>query len=74
MRENNRAENAHLVVRRRERKQQRFKSQGSARRSLSSHRPIYDTFNLQTHLISRASLRSLRGLADDARAAATRAT
>lgn len=30
MRENNRAENSHLAIRRRERKQQRFKSQGSA--------------------------------------------
>lgn len=30
MRENNRAEKSHLVIRRRERKQQRFKSQGSA--------------------------------------------
>jgi hypothetical protein len=32
LRENNRAENSHLVIRRRERKQQRFKSQGSAQR------------------------------------------
>ena len=31
MRENNRAENSHLAIRRRERKQQKFKSQGSAR-------------------------------------------
>lgn len=36
MRENNRVENSHLMIRRRERKQQRFKSQGSARRFLSS--------------------------------------
>lgn len=60
MRENNRAENSHLVIRRRERKQQRFKSQGSAQRFLSSHGPIYNTFNLQTHLISRPGLRNLR--------------
>src|ERR1019366_10243543 len=32
MRANNRAENSHLVIRRRERKQQKFKSQGSAQR------------------------------------------
>ena len=32
MRENNRAENSHLSIRRRERKQQKFKSQGSAQR------------------------------------------
>ena len=59
MRENNRAENSHLLIRRRERKQQRFKSQGSAQRFLSSHGPIYNAFNLQPHLISRPGLRTL---------------
>ncbi|MFY7850240.1 MAG: IS6 family transposase [Brevundimonas sp.] len=73
MRDNNRAENSHLVIRRRERKQQKFKSQGSAQRFLSSHGPIYNAFNLQPHLISRAGLRSLRRQANDAWAAATRA-
>lgn len=58
MRENNRAENSHLVIRRRERKQQKFKSQGSAQRFLSSHGPIYNAFNLQPHLISRPGLRA----------------
>ncbi len=72
MRENNRAENSHLVIRR-ERKQQRFKSQGSAQRFLSTHGPIYNAFNLQPHLISRASLRTLRGQAEAAWAAATQA-
>lgn len=60
MRENDRAENSHLVIRRRERTQQRFKSQGSAQRFLSSHGPIYNAFNLQPHLISRPSLCTLR--------------
>lgn len=73
MRENNRAENSQLVIRRRECKQQQFKPQGSARRFLSSHGPIYNTFNLQPHLISRPGLRTLRGLADDAWTAATQA-
>ena len=59
MRENNRAENAHLVIRRRERKQQKFKSQGSAQRFLASHSAVYNTFNLQQHLISRPTLRIL---------------
>ncbi|WP_292053421.1 MULTISPECIES: IS6 family transposase [unclassified Brevundimonas] len=71
MRENNRAENSHLVIRRRERKQQRFKSQGSAQRFLSSHGPIYNAFNLQPHLISRPGLRVLRRQAETAWSAAT---
>lgn len=37
LRKNNRAENSHLPVRRRERKLQRFKSPGSAQRFLSAH-------------------------------------
>ena len=60
MRENNRAENSHLAIRRRERKQQKFKSQGSAQRFLSTHAPIYNTFNLQPHLIRRPTLRLFR--------------
>lgn len=60
MRANNRAENSHLQVRRRERKQQRFKSQGSAQRFLSAHAAIYNTFNTQAHLVSRPTLRVFR--------------
>jgi transposase-like protein len=60
MRENNRVENSHLVIRRRERKQQKFKSQGSAQRFLSSHATIYNTFNTQPHMLSRPGLRTLR--------------
>ena len=71
MRENNRAENSHLAIRRRERKQQKFKSQGSAQRFLSTHAAIYNTYNLQQHLISRPGLRRMRAQADEAWAAAT---
>ena len=60
LRDNNRVENSHLVIRRRERKQQKFKSQGSAQRFLSSHGPIYNTFNTQPHMLSRPGLRILR--------------
>ena len=68
---NNRVENSHLPVRRRERKMQRFKSQGQAQRFVSIHSAIYNTFNLQRHLISRPTLRRFRAEADAAWAAAT---
>ena len=60
-RKNNRAENSHLPVRQRERRMQRFKSAGSAQRFLSIHAAIYNTFNVQRHLISRKTLRQFRG-------------
>ena len=60
LRKNNRAENSHQVVRRRERKMQRFKSAASAQRFLSIHAAVHNTFNLQRHLVSRATLRIFR--------------
>ena len=63
LRKNNRAENSHLPVRRRERKIQRFKSPGSAQRFLSVHASVPNTFNVQRHLVSRNTLRALRGKA-----------
>jgi transposase-like protein len=71
LRENNRAENSHLPIRRRERKMQRFKSQASAQRFLTTHAAIYNTFNIQPHLISRPTLRHFRGEAHDVWTAAT---
>ena len=59
-RRNNRAESSHVPIRRRERKLQRFKSQASAQRFLSTYGPIYNLFNTQRHLISRSTLRTLR--------------
>ena len=60
---NNRAESSHVPVRRRERKQQRFKSQKSAQQFLSAHGPIYNLFNVHRHLISRRTLRIFRNQA-----------
>ena len=73
MRQNNRAENSDLVIRRRERKQQKFKSQGSAQRFFSTHSAICNCFNTQPHLISRPGLRTLRAAAHQAWADATTA-
>jgi transposase-like protein len=70
LRYNNRAENSHLPIRRRERQQQRFKSQASVQRILTTHAAIYNTFNIQRHLISRPTLRRFRAEADAAWATA----
>lgn len=59
-RNNNRAENSHQPVRRRERKMQRFKSPCSAQRFLSAHAAVYNHFNLQRHLVSQKNLRLFR--------------
>src|SRR6516162_2841859 len=63
LRKNNRAENSHQVVRRRERKMQRFKSARSAQRFLSIHSAVHNTFNHQRHLVSRSTLRIFRAKA-----------
>jgi len=63
LRDNNRVENSHLPVRRRERKMQRFKSQGQAQRFVSIHGAIYNTFNLQRHLVFRKTFRTFRAAA-----------
>ena len=67
---NNRAENSHLPIRRRERKMQGFKSQASAQRFLTTHAAIYNTFYTQPHLVSRPTLRRFRAEARAAWAAA----
>ncbi|TFW10998.1 IS6 family transposase [Brevundimonas intermedia] len=67
-RKNNRAENSHVPIRRRERQQQ---SQASAQRFLTTHASVSNTFYTQRHLISRPILRSFR---DSAEAAWTEAT
>jgi transposase-like protein len=73
LRKNNRAENSHQPVRRRERKMQRFKSPASAQRFLAAHSAVHNTYNVQRHLISRGVLRPLRAEAAEQWASATAA-
>lgn len=73
LRENNRAENSHLPIRRRERKMPLFKSRSSAQRFLTTHAAVYNTFYTQRHLISRDTLRTFRSAATDAWTEATAA-
>src|SRR5215204_3664493 len=67
LRKNNRAENSHQTVRRRERKMPRFKSAGSAQRFLSAQSAVH----IQRHLISRRTLRLFRAEAAEQWARAT---
>ena len=73
LRANNRAENSHQPVRRRERKMGRFKSPKSAQRFVSFHAAVYNAFNVQRHLISRPTLRQFRGAAHNVWSDATAA-
>jgi transposase-like protein len=66
-RANNRAENSHQPIRRRERKMQRFKSPGSAQHFLSIHAATYNTFYHQRHLNRRPFYKELRTASFDAR-------
>ena len=59
-RTNNRAENSHQPVRRRERKQQRFKSPDSAQHFLNVQSAVYNIFYLQRHLLTRATFKQFR--------------
>jgi hypothetical protein len=46
-----------------ERKMQRFKSAGSEQKFLSTHAAVYNTFNVQRHLTSARTHRTLRAAA-----------
>ena len=71
LQENNRAENSHLPIRRRERKMQGFKSKASAQRFLTTHAAIYNTFYTARHLTSRRTLKVLRQAASETWSQAT---
>jgi len=62
-RSNNRAENSHQPVRRRERCWIGFKDPGATQRFLSANAAVYNAFNLQRHLISRRHLKIHRAAA-----------
>jgi len=64
-RSNNRAENSHQPVRRRERKMQRFKSPGFAQRFLNVQSATYNTFYFQRHLLDRPTFKQYRADAFD---------
>jgi transposase-like protein len=70
LRANNRAENSHQPVRRRERKMQGFKSAKSAQRFVSVHAAVYNTFNVQPHF-RRPRLRQFRTAAHNSWSDAT---
>ncbi len=74
LRANNRAENSHQPVRRRERKLQMFKSTGSVQRFLSIHSATYNTFYHQRHLLKRPMFKELRTASFGAWQAASVAT
>ncbi|WP_442865092.1 DDE-type integrase/transposase/recombinase [Bosea sp. NBC_00550] len=74
LRRNNRAENSHQVIRRRECKTQLFKSPMSAQRSLCVHAAVHNLFHLERHLISGATLRLFRATAAQQWQTATAAT
>ena len=57
---NNRAENSHLAVRRRERGMKRFKSAGQCQRFVSIHGPIANLFHLHRKHLTATDYRDIR--------------
>jgi putative transposase len=60
---NNRAENSHLPFRRRERAMSRFRRMRSLQKFASIHSSVYNHFNHQGNIDSRARFKSLRDAA-----------
>jgi putative transposase len=57
---NNRAENLHRPIRRRERQMQRFKSSGQAQDFLCAHSFIYGHFHPRRHRLAANACRAIR--------------
>jgi putative transposase len=60
---NNRAENSHLPIRRRERAMLRFRRVETLQRFVSTHASLYNHFNQERHLISRTTYKARRAAA-----------
>jgi putative transposase len=60
---NNRAENSHQPMRRRERQMKRFKSAGQAQRFLSAHDQINNLFHLRRDHVTATEYRATRAQA-----------
>jgi hypothetical protein len=63
LRETNRAQNAHLAIRRHERKMPGFNSLPSTQRVLTTRAAICNVFDFQRHMISQPTLRVFRARA-----------
>ena len=61
--ENNRVENAHLPLRRRERVMQRFRRMKTLQKFASVHANVYNHFNSERHLVSRQTYKARRSAA-----------
>ena len=61
--ENNRVENAHLPLRRRERVMQRFRRMKTLQKFASVHANIYNHFNSERHLVDRQTYKARRSAA-----------
>ncbi len=73
LRANNRAENSHLPVSRRERKMQHFKSPGSTQRVQAIQSATQNTFYHRRHLLKHSVYKQFRAGSFDMWDAATRA-
>lgn len=61
--QNNRSENSHLPIRRRERAMSRFRRMRSLQKFASTHSSVHNHFNLERHLYSRTNFKARRDAA-----------